>query len=231
MKNIKFVSKLMLVVTFLVGGFLLSPSNTIAANESLSNRDFMTWNKDEIKGYVSSFALSGRIFNDASSIVIKLYAGDTLLQTNTAVDGKINGNEFITPFDINGSFDYTKDGYFTNTKESEYGKTLKPTKVTATVTFNDGQVLTTTNSNLDVKSSGSVLGANTFKFTQKIKNGSKGNEVSELQKFLNAKGYDCGKADGMFGKNTEGALKKYQLANKLDGDGIVGPMTRAYLNK
>jgi hypothetical protein len=231
MKNIKFVSKLMFIVTFLIGGFFLNPSNTIAANGTLIAKDFITWNQAKIKGYDAGFTLSGRVFNDASSIVIKLYSGETLLQTNTAVPGKISGTEFLTPFDVNGTFDYTKDGYFTNKRESEYGKNSKPTKVIATVIFNDGQILTATNSSLDVKQFGAVLGANTFKFSQKMKNGSRGNEVIELQKFLNAKGYNCGNADGIFGKMTDGALKQYQTANKLDADGIVGPMTRSYLNK
>ena len=102
----------------------------------------------------------------------------------------------------------------------------------ATVTFKDGEVLNATSTSLDMKSSGgAVLGANSFKFTQKMKMGSQGNEVIELQKFLNAKGYDCGNADGRFGKMTEGALKKYQAANKLDSDGVVGPRTRSYMNK
>ncbi|HAQ02779.1 TPA: hypothetical protein DEP30_02970 [Candidatus Nomurabacteria bacterium] len=64
-----------------------------------------------------------------------------------------------------------------------------------------------------------------------MKNGSKGNEVIELQKLLNASGYNCGEADGFFGPKTKGAVIKFQLANSLKGDGLVGPATRATLNK
>lgn len=230
MKNIKFVSKIILSFAFVMGGILVSPMVSNAAG-SLASKEFITWNQGGLNGYDAGFAISGNTFNNASSIVIKLYSGNTLLQTNTAVNGKIGGTEFLTPFDVNGTFDYAKDGYFTNKREAEYGKTLKPTKVVATVTMNDGQVLTATNESLGSKSSGVVLGQNHFNFTQKMKFGSQGNEVMELQKFLNAKGYNCGVADGRFGKMTEGALKQFQAANKLDVDGIVGPMTRSYLNK
>ena len=78
---------------------------------------------------------------------------------------------------------------------------------------------------------GQVLGAEKFIFTKLMRNGSKGNEVMELQKFLNNAGYNCGTADGKFGPKSKAALIKFQLANKLKGDGIVGPKVRALLNK
>ena len=78
---------------------------------------------------------------------------------------------------------------------------------------------------------GEVLGAQSFKFTKSMKNGSKGDEVMELQKFLSTKGYYNGKADGKFGPKTKASLAKFQVANKLKGDGVVGSVTRAILNK
>ncbi|MFA6251576.1 MAG: immunoglobulin-like domain-containing protein [Candidatus Paceibacterota bacterium] len=78
---------------------------------------------------------------------------------------------------------------------------------------------------------GQVLGAEKFIFTLPLKLGSKGNEVIELQKFLNTAGYNCGLADGIFGPKTKAAVMKFQLANGLDDDGIVGPLTREVLNR
>jgi peptidoglycan hydrolase-like protein with peptidoglycan-binding domain len=52
-----------------------------------------------------------------------------------------------------------------------------------------------------------------------LKKGSKGNEVKELQRFLGIKD------DGNFGPGTEAAVKKWQTANGLTSDGIVGPAT------
>jgi hypothetical protein len=58
-----------------------------------------------------------------------------------------------------------------------------------------------------------------------LKNGSKGDSVRALQVLLNAYGFSCGAADGMFGKNTESAVKKFQQKNGLAVDGCVGAQT------
>lgn len=83
-----------------------------------------------------------------------------------------------------------------------------------------------------------VLGAEKFIFTFYLKKGPpynvriQGNEVMELQKFLNLSPYDSGLVvDGKFGPLTEAAVIKFQLANDLIGDGVVGASTRAILNK
>lgn len=79
---------------------------------------------------------------------------------------------------------------------------------------------------------GEVLGAEKFIFTQYMKLGSKNGEVDELQKFLNDAGYNCGAVDGIFGTKTDACVRAYQKANPpLKVDGIVGPLTRAVLNK
>jgi hypothetical protein len=79
--------------------------------------------------------------------------------------------------------------------------------------------------------SGQVLGAEKFNFTRFMRNGTRGNEVTEFQTFLNTAGYNCGTVDGKFGPKTRAAVVKFQLANGLVGDGVVGPLTRAVLNK
>lgn len=60
-----------------------------------------------------------------------------------------------------------------------------------------------------------------------LQNGDKGAQVKTLQKLLISYGYSCGKHkdDGEFGNDTEAAVKKYQKANKLEVDGIVGVNT------
>ena len=52
-----------------------------------------------------------------------------------------------------------------------------------------------------------------------LKSGSRGKEVKELQEFLDIE------ADGIFGKGTETAVKRWQSDNGLVADGIVGPTT------
>lgn len=64
-----------------------------------------------------------------------------------------------------------------------------------------------------------------------IKNGAKGELVSNVQDGLNYLGYKCGKVDGMFGDATENAVKAFQKANGLAVDGVMGPVTGKTLEK
>jgi len=52
-----------------------------------------------------------------------------------------------------------------------------------------------------------------------LKNGSRGEEVKQLQTLLGLS------ADGIFGNGTEAKVKEWQAANGLTADGIVGPGT------
>jgi len=64
--------------------------------------------------------------------------------------------------------------------------------------------------------------------------GQKGNEVKQLQQFLNTHGYivsktgpgSLGQETTVFGHATKAAVIKFQKANKIDPIGIVGPATR-----
>ena len=58
-----------------------------------------------------------------------------------------------------------------------------------------------------------------------LKKGDKGDEVKAVQARLKALGYDVGKADGIFGKNTQDAVKLFQARNGLTVDGKVGQRT------
>ena len=63
-----------------------------------------------------------------------------------------------------------------------------------------------------------------------ISYGSKGSDVTELQKLLNQNGYTLD-TDGIFGSNTQAAVKDYQQKNGLSVDGIVGNNTWGALTK
>lgn len=61
-----------------------------------------------------------------------------------------------------------------------------------------------------------------------IKNGSKGEEVQRWQEFLSSLGLLRGGAaavDGVFGPQTEGATKTFQIDAHLEADGVVGADT------
>lgn len=104
-----------------------------------------------LSGYTAGFGLTDATFEDAQSVVIELFAGNTLLQTNTATPQLVNnvvGNQISSPFDVSGTFDYVSDGYWMNEREVEYGQTMPATKVVATVTLENGKVVTAMNTHV-----------------------------------------------------------------------------------
>lgn len=58
-----------------------------------------------------------------------------------------------------------------------------------------------------------------------------GEEVKTVQLLLNAMHYGNLEVDGIFGDETEAAVKRFQRSRGLDEDGIVGPDTWLYLLK
>lgn len=71
-----------------------------------------------------------------------------------------------------------------------------------------------------------------YSFQKDLNVGSKGTDVTELQKYLVSNGYlDSRNVTGTFGRLTLGAVKKLQVANKFPStSGAFGPKTRALLN-
>lgn len=64
-----------------------------------------------------------------------------------------------------------------------------------------------------------------------LRNGSEGEDVKDMQEYLNQLGYNCGKVDGDFGDNTEMGLIKFQKEHNLEADGEYGSKSHAALMK
>lgn len=76
------------------------------------------------------------------------------------------------------------------------------------------------------------LGISTYMNSARAQNlawGSKGDEVRELQTRLQRWGYYDGPISSIYGEQTFEAVKRFQRANGLTADGVVGPQTRAAL--
>ncbi len=58
-----------------------------------------------------------------------------------------------------------------------------------------------------------------------LKKGHRGDDVVTLQRVLSMKGYSVGGADGVFGRRTKVAVKRFQKRRRLKADGKVGPAT------
>lgn len=61
-----------------------------------------------------------------------------------------------------------------------------------------------------------------------MKSGQEGAAVKSAQQQLNVKGASL-TADGRFGSKTAGAVRRFQKANSLPADGVIGPETWAAL--
>ncbi|HEY0714781.1 MAG TPA: peptidoglycan-binding domain-containing protein [Polyangia bacterium] len=61
--------------------------------------------------------------------------------------------------------------------------------------------------------------------------GSRGPQVTDLQRRLAALGFNPGPADGVFGPQTATAVRSFQIARRLEGDGIVGSQTWGALGR
>jgi N-acetylmuramoyl-L-alanine amidase len=59
----------------------------------------------------------------------------------------------------------------------------------------------------------------------------RGDDVREIQRMLNALGFDSGKQDGFYGPRTDAALRLFQRNVGDEPDGIVGPHTLSVLRR
>lgn len=69
-----------------------------------------------------------------------------------------------------------------------------------------------------------------YMFTKLLRKGDKGEAVKQLQKRLTELGFFTAKIDGDFGSLTQEAVMRFQVANSIIPDGIVGAKTNAILN-
>lgn len=62
-------------------------------------------------------------------------------------------------------------------------------------------------------------------YMRTLKRGSRGSDVMEIQSLLEKMSYNPGPIDGIFGFQTEGAIRQFQKNNGLIADGIIGKNT------
>ena len=55
-----------------------------------------------------------------------------------------------------------------------------------------------------------------------LKEGDTGEQVKDIQHWLNDHGYNAGEEDGVFGEKTREAVIQFQSSKKIVTDGIVG---------
>ena len=62
-----------------------------------------------------------------------------------------------------------------------------------------------------------------------LRKGDRGEAVKTLQTMLNAIGHNCGEVDGVYGNQTENAVKSFQASIGYETDGVYGPNTKKAL--
>ena len=65
--------------------------------------------------------------------------------------------------------------------------------------------------------------------TNVLQRGDRGSEVRQLQERLKVQGFDPGLIDGIYGSQTENAVRQFQQANRLFPDGVADSATLAAL--
>jgi hypothetical protein len=102
---------------------------------------------------------------------------------------------------------------------------------TSSTGSNTGSTTSNTNSSSSTTKPATTATKPAYKFTKYLTVGSKGADVTALQTRLKYEGVYSGPITGFFGAQTYAGVKAYQKKYKIDQLGVVGPSTRASLNK
>lgn len=137
---------------------------------------------------------------------------------------------------VRGYYDFINTSRYANLKTAttpkQYAEYLKADGYATSSTYVNTLVSTVNKYGLEKYDTGKVIidedNVDTYNHPV-LKKGSRNEAVRAWQIFLNLHGYQCGAADGIFGTKTETAVKKWQKANGLVADGIIGPKTWASL--
>lgn len=161
------------------------------------------------------------------------------------------GNEYVNKYASNGCPDKSANGMLSWCKSQgcKWGKIATLPETPGALVFLDGHVGVYIGNGYVVEARGFKYGVVKTKLSERpwkhwallpaslikydgaveyqlgdrlLKNGSVGDDVAELQKRLNALGFDCGKVDGEFGKRTQTALEAFQTASDIGVDGEFG---------
>jgi len=137
---------------------------------------------------------------------------------------------------VRGYYDFINTSRYANLKQAktplEYAQFLKKDGYATSSTYVNTLISTVNKYELDKWDKEKVVISDVTDIAIErptLKRGSKSEVVRSWQIFLNLHGYSCGIADGIFGVNTEKAIKQWQKDHNLTADGIIGPKTWASL--
>ena len=196
-----------------------------------------TWNTDE--DYYKKWIETGSTHNINTIHTV----GD--LEPNTQYSVKVDDIIFDSyTSDSNGEITFTYSGGY-STKTFEVVAYVAPIILPTSGGSNYGHPIAVLNppiGNLNPTTSNTenktTINTTKYIFKHNLKLGMTVSDIKELQKYLNTNSFlvaqtgagSIGHETNYFGGLTKKAVIKFQLANGLEGDGIVGPKTREYIN-
>jgi len=175
---------------------------------------------------ISSNNVSGLFFGAGSTITMIF----SLNQTVNNVQVKVAGQQLIVSQGSDGTYSIAYRATGNETLPLPVVITYtNPSGLVGQMYFWLGNTSTVPVAVTTVTTNNSASAEQTF--TKLLSIGSTGSEVKALQQRLKNDGLFTGSVTGTYGSQTEAAVKKYQLKHNLSQAGVVGPATRALLNK
>ncbi len=148
--------------------------------------------------------------------------------SDSSVSGKNVIKSAIKSFQIDNSLTVT--GKLDKTTSDLIIKMSKAASISTTSSSLGGFALGAVEDNQTTSSD--TQPSSKYVFSNNLSYGSTGQDVSELQKILNAKGYlNVSELGDFYGIATTNAVKKFQADNNIQQTGVVGPMTLNVLNQ
>jgi hypothetical protein len=217
-------------IIFWVGSFLflVSPFNTLAVNYGSGSYG---------SGYYSNTLPSAIIatpvantYSTTQSISLSSSGSSSIRYSLTGTPASCSdGTLYANPISLSatGIIYVRACNSYSNSITDSFAYTISPNNSSGAIL----SVLQTKNNQLTTNTPLIATTQPTYNFgTKTLKNGSKGEAVMELQRFLNDK-LNLGLViDGKLGPKTIAVIKKWQKANGLVADGLVGAKTKAKMN-
>ena len=183
-------------------------------------------------GYPVTFTMTTQgLFNPVYSTA-DLFAGSSLRASAVGQDGVFNWTPIAQDIGVHTILITAKDSFGYSTTSSQKITIVSNVPVVAAPAAPAQSTSTPAASVAAAPAAAPVVPAvNAYTFRKYLQAGSTGAEVTALQKVLISAGYLGASATGYFGALTRRAVMAYQSANGVQALGVVGPATRAVLNR
>ena len=208
---------LLIILTFPV--FTFAATFTKPLSQGMQSDDVKTlqqYLKDH--GYLVGWQATG-LYGQATADAVAQFQTDNGLEPV----GSVGPKTFAL---LNGGSSATSD----SSSASSQGTTMSRAELIASLLAQVKVLQAQLAALLAAKNGQTAPACSSLTFTRALDIGARGTDVSDLQTFLQARGYLSGDSiTGYFGPLTSAAVKAFQKENGIEAIGTVGPKTRAQI--